>query len=65
MGGSIGCYVVCGWCMSGGRWCMSGVILWVSGVWVVVGGVWVKPPLDGRIRASAILGPGCVLFIAA
>jgi hypothetical protein len=54
-----GC-VLCGWWLSGVRWWVSGVMWWVSGVWVVVGGVWVKPPLDGQIRASIILGPGCI-----
>jgi hypothetical protein len=60
-----GCYVVCGWCMSGIMWWLCGVMWWVIGVWVVVSGVWVKPPLDGQICAPGVLGPGFVLFIAA
>jgi hypothetical protein len=36
MGGGVGCYVVCGWCMSGVMWWLCGVIWWLSGVlwWV-------------------------------
>ena len=41
MGGGVGCYVVCGWCMSGVMWWLSGVLWWVSGVWVVVWTDWV------------------------
>ena len=39
---------------------LLGVMWWLSGVWVVVSGVWVKPPLHGQIRASGVLGLGCV-----
>jgi hypothetical protein len=31
VGGGVGCYVVCGWCMSGVMWGVSGVMWWVGG----------------------------------
>jgi hypothetical protein len=44
MGGGVGCFVVCGWCMGGVRWWLCGVMWWLSGVMWWVSGVWVKPP---------------------
>ena len=39
MGGGVGCYVVCGWCMGGVMWWVSGVsvvalaVMWCNGWW--------------------------------